>query len=97
MATRTQKVIDTLLDWGADLVGIAPVERFANAPEGHKPTDFLPGCKSVISVALHIFQGAADVWGDLDQSGKNSKKLAAKEMKDYDLSKRHSSVARFSL
>jgi len=70
MPTLTTKVIDTLLDWGADLVGIAPVERFANAPEGHKPTDFLPQCKSVISIALHIFQGTADVWGEPDRPGK---------------------------
>ena len=38
----TQRVLDKLLEWGADLVGVAPVERFENAPEGHKPTDFMP-------------------------------------------------------
>ena len=70
MDKLTKDVKDRLLQWGADLVGIAPVERFANAPEGHKPTDFLPECKSVISVALHIFQGMADVWGEYDESGK---------------------------
>ena len=70
MDKLTQKVTDTLLEWGADLVGIAPVERFANAPEGHKPTDFLPECKSVVSVALHIFKGMADVWGEYDEPGK---------------------------
>ncbi len=70
MDRLTQKVTDTLLEWGADLVGIAPVERFANAPEGHRPTDFLPECKSVISIALHIFKGMADVWGQYDEPGK---------------------------
>ncbi len=70
MDRLTQKVASTLLDWGADLVGIAPVARFASAPEGHKPTDFLPECKSVISVSLHIFQGMADVWGEYDEPGK---------------------------
>ncbi len=70
MDNLTKAVVDTLLDWGADLVGIAPVERFANAPEGHKPTDFLPECRSVISIGLHIFQGMADVWGEYDQPGK---------------------------
>ena len=62
----TQRVVDRLLEWGADLVGIAPVERFENAPEGHKPTDFMPECKSVISIALHLFDGMADVWGEHD-------------------------------
>ena len=62
----TQRVVDRLLEWGADLVGIAPVERFENAPEGHKPTDFMPECRSVISIALHLFDGMADVWGEHD-------------------------------
>lgn len=36
---------------GADLCGIAPVERFADAPAGFHPTDVLGGCKSVIVIA----------------------------------------------
>ncbi len=70
MDKLTGQVVENLLDWGADLVGIAPVERFAEAPEGHRPTDFLPECKSVISIALHIIQGAADVWGAPDNPNK---------------------------
>ena len=64
MEKLTQNVIDKLLEWGADIVGIAPVERLAGAPEGHRPTDFMPECKSVISVGLHLFNGMADVWGE---------------------------------
>ncbi len=71
MDSLTQKVANTLLDWGADLVGIAPVERFKDAPVGHRPTDFLPECKSVISIGLHLFQGMADVWGEYDQPDKD--------------------------
>jgi len=70
MDKLTKNMVNTLLEWGADLVGIAPMERFANAPEGHKPTDFLAECKSVISVGLHIFQGMADVWGEYDEPGR---------------------------
>ncbi len=70
MDKLTEAVVTRLLDWGADLVGIAPVERFAGAPEGHRPTDFLPECKSVISIGLHLFQGMADVWGEYDEPGK---------------------------
>jgi epoxyqueuosine reductase QueG len=70
MDKLTKNIADRLLNWGADLVGIAPIERFANAPEGHKPTDFLPECKSVISIGLHLFQGMADVWGEYDEPGK---------------------------
>jgi epoxyqueuosine reductase len=60
-----------MLDWGADLVGIAPIDRFENAPKGHKPTDFMPECKSLISIALHIFDGMADVWGEYDKPNKS--------------------------
>ncbi len=72
MDTLTLKIVDTFLEWGADLVGVAPVDRFANAPEGHRPTDFMPGCRSVISIGLHLFQGMADVWGDYDQPDKTN-------------------------
>lgn len=70
MERLTAAVAEKLLDLGADLVGIAPVSRFANAPEGHRPTDFMPECKSVISIGLHLFQGMADVWGEHDEPGK---------------------------
>jgi epoxyqueuosine reductase len=66
----TQAVAEKLLELGADLVGFAPVERFANAPEGHRPTDFMPECKTVISIAVHLFQGMAEVWGEYDKAGK---------------------------
>lgn len=41
-------------DMGADLCGIASVERFADAPAGFHPTDILKECKSVIVIAVHI-------------------------------------------
>ncbi len=43
---------------GMDLCGIAPVSRFEGAPQGTHPEDFLPGCKSVISVAVRLADGA---------------------------------------
>jgi epoxyqueuosine reductase len=36
---------------GADLCGIASVERFADAPAGFHPTDVSKDCKSVIAIA----------------------------------------------
>lgn len=36
---------------GAELCGIAPVDRFKEAPEGFHPRDVFPGCKSVIVLA----------------------------------------------
>ncbi|MBN1191814.1 MAG: epoxyqueuosine reductase [Dehalococcoidales bacterium] len=42
---------------GMDLCGIAPVSRFDGAPQGTHPCDFLPGCKSVISIAVRLADG----------------------------------------
>ena len=41
----------------ADLVGIASVERFSRAPDGHKPEDILDGAKSVIVCAKQFTAG----------------------------------------
>jgi hypothetical protein len=36
---------------------VAPIERFAGAPEGHKPQDILLSARSVISIALNALEG----------------------------------------
>lgn len=43
------KVKEIMKSLGADLCGIASIDRFANAPEGYHPLDVFPLCKSVIS------------------------------------------------
>lgn len=45
---------------GVDLVGIASVDRFLYAPEGHKPTDLLPKAKSVIVIGFRLPLGALE-------------------------------------
>jgi len=40
-----------LYDMGADLCGIASIDRFGDAPEGYHPRDVLPSCESVIVFA----------------------------------------------
>ena len=48
----TQQVKDFALEkLGVDLIGVAGVERFARAPDGHRPEQLLPGARSVIVVA----------------------------------------------
>ena len=39
---------------GADLCGIAPVQRFSGAPEGFRPSDIFPDAKSVVVVARRL-------------------------------------------
>jgi epoxyqueuosine reductase len=55
--TVEQSIKDHALKIGMDLCGIAPISRFENAPKGTHPTDFLPGCKSVISVGVRLADG----------------------------------------
>ncbi len=45
---------------GADLVGVASVKSMSSAPSGHRPTDYLPGAKSLISLAVRINYTAVD-------------------------------------
>lgn len=53
-----QSIKDLALSNGMDLCGIAPISRFEGAPEGMHPVEFLPGCKSVISVGVRLLDGA---------------------------------------
>ncbi|MCL5735973.1 MAG: 4Fe-4S binding protein [Actinobacteria bacterium] len=41
-----------------DLVGVTDVDRLSGAPAGYRPTDLLPGAKSVIVMAVRLSLGA---------------------------------------
>jgi epoxyqueuosine reductase len=51
---NSKSIKNLVKDWGADLVGIAPVERFEGAPPGHGPLDLMPKAKSVIVAGVRI-------------------------------------------
>lgn len=53
----TEKLKRVARRCGVDRIGVAPIERFTGAPEGHKPQDILPGAKSVVSIALNALEG----------------------------------------
>jgi len=57
---QTQDLKEFARGRGAHLAGIAPVERFAEGPAGHRPDDLLPGARSVVVVALRLFQSVLD-------------------------------------
>lgn len=42
---------------GADLCGVASMDRFGDAPDGYHPADVFPSCKSVISFACRFPAG----------------------------------------
>ena len=52
MTSREVKEIAYKL--GAELCGIAGLDRFSDAPEGYHPRDVWPGCRSVISFACRF-------------------------------------------
>jgi len=60
----TQKVKKFALDLGADLVGIAPIERFANAPIMMSPQGLMPTAKNVIVCAIHHPDAAIELGGE---------------------------------
>ena len=47
-----------LMSLDMDCIGITDVERLSGAPEGHRPTDILPGAKSVIVMGVRLSLGA---------------------------------------
>ncbi len=51
---ETKSFISFAKQNGAALVGIAPVERFSGAPQGHQPEDFVPGARTVIAMVMKI-------------------------------------------
>ncbi|WP_434511129.1 epoxyqueuosine reductase [Desulfitobacterium sp. AusDCA] len=56
-----ERIKQILMNLGADLCGIANVERFKNAPQGFHPKDIYKDCKSVIVFAKAMPKGLADV------------------------------------
>ena len=42
---------------GAELVGVASVDRFEEAPEGHRPEDILPQARAVVAFAKRMPNG----------------------------------------
>lgn len=55
---NNKEVKDMMYSLGADLCGVASVDRFEGAPKGFHPLDVLPICKSVISFGVRFPVGA---------------------------------------
>jgi epoxyqueuosine reductase QueG len=60
MIMTSEAVKQFALSRGADLVGVASVDRLDEAPAGHRPADILPGARSVVVCAAPIPAGAMD-------------------------------------
>lgn len=63
--TDSKQIKKILFSLGADLCGIAGVDRFAAAPEGYHPRDVWPECRSVISFACRFPAATLDCRSDI--------------------------------
>ncbi len=66
----THDVKERAFTMGADLAGIASVDRFDYAPEEGKPQYYMPDAKSVIVIATRVLEGLCDVFGSFEEQGK---------------------------
>ena len=55
---NSEQVKNLAREIGADLVGIAPIERFKDVPMNENPAQIKPDAKSVIIMAFRILRGA---------------------------------------
>lgn len=56
-----EQIKSIVLNLGADVCGIASIDRFEAAPKGFHPTDIYAGCKSVIAFGKHYPNGLMHV------------------------------------
>lgn len=56
-----ERIKEIVLKAGADVCGIANIERFAGAPEGFHPRDIFQGCRSVVVFGKRLPKGLAFV------------------------------------
>lgn len=54
---NAQDIKSKLYELGADLCGIASIDRFSEAPSGYHPLDVLPVCESVIAFGIRFVSG----------------------------------------
>jgi len=56
----SKNIKQIIYNLGADICGIASIERFIDAPKGFHPTDTLPTCKSVIIFGKKFLRSTVD-------------------------------------
>ncbi|NLZ64350.1 MAG: hypothetical protein GX902_11145 [Lentisphaerae bacterium] len=56
--TATVLIKQRAIEYGADLVGIAPMSRFEGAPKQMDPRYIMPAAKSCIAVAFRVLRGS---------------------------------------
>ncbi len=57
----TEEIRERAFESEMDYFGVTPVERLIGAPEGWRPTDILPGARTVVVMGMRIGQGVRHV------------------------------------
>lgn len=55
------EIKELIMGLGADVCGIANIDRFSEAPEGFNPRDIFPDCKSVIVFGIALPKGLTKI------------------------------------
>jgi hypothetical protein len=58
MKVTSHEIKELAHDLGSDLCGIAPVERFADAPEGFRPIDIYAETRSAVVIGKTVPEAA---------------------------------------
>ena len=64
----TTDLRDLALKSEMDYFGVTPADRLIDAPEGWRPTDILPGAKSVVVMGIGIGQGVRHVQRNVNRN-----------------------------
>lgn len=56
-----EQIKEFVLGMGADVCGVANIDRFSDAPKGFHPRDIFPDCRSVIVFGIALPKGLAKV------------------------------------
>lgn len=56
-----EEIQEMAANLGADIFGVASADAFDDAPSGHRPTDVLPGAKSVFVFGMKMLDAQTDV------------------------------------
>ena len=64
MKKMNEEIKRYAMSLGADIVGIAPVERFKNAPLKMSPAGLMPQAKSVIVCGIHHLDASVELGGE---------------------------------
>ena len=65
MDTLTQELKSLALQEGADLIGVASMDRFQEAPRMTHPQAIIPDAKAVVVISVKYPDAAIDGWGTI--------------------------------